>query len=143
MAFKTNDYTAHLKLATATELDWLEPAYAVKHRTEEEARQRGRLALLNRRNQIGGGLLAHALQSGERCDRQPKQIRCAMHHMYAAVPCYNLHKLHDLIKHDLPPSSVGLIATWHEIITILRKQKDDPAYQYIPKLPEQSGAYGD
>lgn len=39
MAFKTKDYTAHLKLTTATELDWLEPAYAIRHRTEEEALQ--------------------------------------------------------------------------------------------------------
>jgi len=30
------------------------------------------------------------------------------HHMYAAVPCYNLARLHALIKHDLPPCPHGL-----------------------------------
>jgi fatty acid desaturase len=57
------------------------------------------------------------------------------HHMYAAVPCYNLGKLHEAIKEDLPPSPVGLYATWREIIPILQKQKADPTYQYIPQLP--------
>ena len=44
------------------------------------------------------------------------------HHMYAAVPCYNLAKLHRAIQHDLPPTPVGIVATWQEIIAILRKQ---------------------
>jgi fatty acid desaturase len=57
------------------------------------------------------------------------------HHMYAAVPCYHLAQLHEAIKHDLPPSPDGLYATWKEIITILRQQKRDPAYQYVPPLP--------
>lgn len=57
------------------------------------------------------------------------------HHMYAAVPCYNLQKLHQTIEHDLPPSPVGLYAAWHAIIPILQKQKVDPAYQYVPQLP--------
>ena len=58
------------------------------------------------------------------------------HHMYAAVPCYRLGKLHKTIKHDLPPSPVGLVATWREITTILKRQKMEPEYQYLPKLPE-------
>jgi fatty acid desaturase len=57
------------------------------------------------------------------------------HHMYAAVPCYHLAQLHEAIRHDLPPSPVGLYATWKEIIAILRRQKSDPAYQYVPPLP--------
>jgi fatty acid desaturase len=63
------------------------------------------------------------------------------HHMYAAVPCYNLGRLHRAIKHDLPPSPVGLIATWQEIIAILRKQKHDPTYQYVPPVPAQATNY--
>jgi fatty acid desaturase len=62
------------------------------------------------------------------------------HHMYAAVPCYNLAKLHQVIEHDLPPSPVGLYATWQEIIAILRRQKSDPAYQYVPPLPAPASA---
>ncbi|MFN8443465.1 MAG: fatty acid desaturase [Caldilineaceae bacterium] len=57
------------------------------------------------------------------------------HHMYAAVPCYNLGKLHRAIEHDLPPSPVGIVAVWREIIPILRKQKVDPSYQHVPPVP--------
>jgi len=58
------------------------------------------------------------------------------HHMYAAVPCYNLGRLHRLIKHDLPPCPQGLVATWKEIIGILKKQYADPEYQHEASLPE-------
>ncbi|MEM7029941.1 MAG: fatty acid desaturase, partial [Chloroflexota bacterium] len=58
------------------------------------------------------------------------------HHMYASVPCYNLHKLHELIKHDLPPAPVGLYATWMHIIEVVKKQNIDPDYQYVPELPD-------
>ena len=57
------------------------------------------------------------------------------HHMYAAVPCYNLGKLHELIKHDLPPTPRGLIGAWIEIYPIVRQQRRDPAYKFVPKLP--------
>ena len=57
------------------------------------------------------------------------------HHMYAAVPCYRLGKLHRLIRHDLPPSPRGLIATWTGICRILRRQKQEPGYQYHAPLP--------
>ena len=57
------------------------------------------------------------------------------HHMYAAVPCYNLRKLHEKIRHDLPPCPRGLIATWKQIIAIHRRQRADPSYPYLPDLP--------
>jgi len=60
------------------------------------------------------------------------------HHMYAAIPCYNLGKLHELIKHDLPYCPRGLLATWMRIGNILRRQRVDPQYQYAPELPAQS-----
>jgi fatty acid desaturase len=59
------------------------------------------------------------------------------HHMYAAVPCYNLKKLHTLIEHDLPPCPHGLFATWRQISTILKRQKENPTYQYVPDLPRR------
>ena len=59
------------------------------------------------------------------------------HHMYAAVPCYNLGKLHAQIKSDLPHCPVGLLDTWREIIAILKKQKVDPSYQYVAELPSR------
>lgn len=57
------------------------------------------------------------------------------HHMYAAVPCYRLHRLHLLIRHDLPHTPHGLIAVWREIALILRRQARDPDYQHLPSLP--------
>lgn len=57
------------------------------------------------------------------------------HHMYAAVPCYNLGKLHAAIKSDLPTCPVGLFTAWKEIISILKRQKIDPQYQYVAELP--------
>ena len=60
------------------------------------------------------------------------------HHMYAAVPCYNLAKLHAAIAHDLPECPVGLLATWQEIIAIVKQQQRDPGYQYVAKLPATS-----
>lgn len=57
------------------------------------------------------------------------------HHMYAAVPCYHLGKLHDQIKDDLPPCPKGLVQAWKEIVAILKQQQVNPSYQYLSKLP--------
>lgn len=57
------------------------------------------------------------------------------HHMYAAVPCYKLDRLHQLIKHDLPPCPRGLVATWREIAAIQKIQQTNPAYQHVVALP--------
>jgi fatty acid desaturase len=56
------------------------------------------------------------------------------HHMYAAVPCYNLAKLHHALKHDLPPCPHGITATWHQIFEIQRRQDADPNYIFEPLL---------
>jgi len=58
------------------------------------------------------------------------------HHMYAAVPCYQLDQLHHLIKSDLPPCPHGLVATWQAIAEIQRIQKTNPAYQHVALLPK-------
>jgi fatty acid desaturase len=56
------------------------------------------------------------------------------HHMYAAVPCYNLPRLHRAIKHDLPHCP-GIIGAWREIASVLRKQEQDPSYRPEIALP--------
>jgi fatty acid desaturase len=61
------------------------------------------------------------------------------HHMFPAVPFYNLPKLRKVIEHDLPYAPHGLWATWKEILTTLHRQKKDPSYVFIPKLPQGSG----
>lgn len=56
------------------------------------------------------------------------------HHMYAAVPCYNLKRLHEAIRHELPPCH-GLIGAWREIGAIMRQQAANPAYKPEIVLP--------
>lgn len=57
------------------------------------------------------------------------------HHMYTAVPCYKLGRLHRLIKHEMPHSIRGLRETWKHIAEILERQEHDPDYQYVAELP--------
>jgi fatty acid desaturase len=61
------------------------------------------------------------------------------HHMFPAVPFYNLPRLHEAIKHDLPPTTHGLWNTWKAILPILKKQREDPSYVFIPELPGNAG----
>jgi fatty acid desaturase len=62
------------------------------------------------------------------------------HHMFAAVPCYNLEKLHATIASDLPHCPVGLLNTWREIIPIIKQQQADPLYQFVVELPAPRAA---
>jgi fatty acid desaturase len=62
------------------------------------------------------------------------------HHMYAAVPCYNLEAAHNAIKHDLPPTPNGLREAWAVIAGVLEAQKTDTAYVMPVMLP--SGTVG-
>jgi fatty acid desaturase len=57
------------------------------------------------------------------------------HHMYAAVPCYNLGRLHRAIRHDLPESPRGLWATWRQILAVMKRQEIEPEYEFAPVLP--------
>ena len=59
------------------------------------------------------------------------------HHMFAAVPCYRLGRLHRIIKADMPECPRGLWATWHQIFEIQRKQEADSGYRYYAPLPEK------
>ena len=64
------------------------------------------------------------------------------HHMYPTVPCYHLGRLHRAVVADLPPCPHGLVQTWREIIAILRKQRDDPAYQHLAIIPVRPSLTG-
>ncbi|MBT3273873.1 MAG: fatty acid desaturase [Spirochaetales bacterium] len=57
------------------------------------------------------------------------------HHMYAAVPCYNLKKLKLEIAWDMPEPRT-LIQAWKEMREVRRQQKIDPGYQYDTPVPE-------
>ncbi|MCE0499537.1 MAG: fatty acid desaturase [Methylacidiphilales bacterium] len=61
------------------------------------------------------------------------------HHMFPAVPFFNLPKLRKAIEHDLPPAPHGLWATWKHILSVVKLQREDPSYVFIPKLPQGFG----
>lgn len=56
------------------------------------------------------------------------------HHMYAGVPCYNLGRLHELIRHDLPPTPRGLFGVWKEISAALaaKENGETRAHRLLP-----------
>ncbi|MCY4655757.1 MAG: fatty acid desaturase [Gammaproteobacteria bacterium] len=60
------------------------------------------------------------------------------HHMYPAVPFYNLPKLRKAIEHDLPPAPHGLVATWREMLGLRKKFLSDSSFVYYPSVPQQA-----
>lgn len=61
------------------------------------------------------------------------------HHMFPAVPFYNLGRLRAAIAHDMPPCTHGLWATWKDIQSILQRQRREPGYVFVPPLPKNEG----
>ena len=57
------------------------------------------------------------------------------HHMYAAVPFYNLPKLHDVLAYDLPKPVNGYLSGIKLIFSIQKKQRIDPDYCLMPEFP--------
>ena len=57
------------------------------------------------------------------------------HHMFPAVPFYNLPRLRTAIAHDLPPATHGLVATWRELFEIRRRVRENPDYRFVPDVP--------
>lgn len=65
------------------------------------------------------------------------------HHMFPAVPFYNLPRLHEAVAHDMPKPTRGLWATWKELLPIVERQRKDPDYVFIPDLPRNTGDVAD
>jgi len=61
------------------------------------------------------------------------------HHMFPAVPFFNLPRLRKAIEHDLPPAH-GVIATWKEMLEIHCRTQTDPSYVFVPPLPAVSSS---
>ena len=59
--------------------------------------------------------------------------------MFPAVPFYNLPRLRQAIQHDLPSAPHGLWATWKEMLPIMKKQREDKNYVFVPRLPGNNG----
>jgi fatty acid desaturase len=56
------------------------------------------------------------------------------HHMFAAVPCYNLRKLHKIVAIDMPKPRT-LVEAWREMRETWKTQKKNPSYQLDTPLP--------
>ena len=63
------------------------------------------------------------------------------HHMYPAVPFYNLPKLRKALEHDLPIAPHGLRATWQEMLAIRQKVLSDQNYVFWPELPSSASDF--
>ena len=61
------------------------------------------------------------------------------HHMYGAVPCYNLAKLHRIVAHDMPAPRT-LIGAWKEMRETWKRQQKEPGYAYDTPVPELQAA---
>ncbi len=57
------------------------------------------------------------------------------HHMYAAVPFFNLPRLHAALAHDTPKPVHGYLRGIGRILEIQRRQRTDPGYTYMPEFP--------
>ena len=64
------------------------------------------------------------------------------HHMYPTVPYHQLPRLHDAIKHDLPPVYDGIRAAYREIIPALRRQAKDPSFTVVRPAPTSRSSLG-
>ncbi|MGA0088225.1 MAG: fatty acid desaturase [bacterium] len=58
------------------------------------------------------------------------------HHMFAAVPCYNLKKLYEAVADDMPKPRT-LIGSWQEMLEVVKQQEADPAYEFDTPVPPQ------
>lgn len=57
------------------------------------------------------------------------------HHMFPLVPYYNLPRLHEIVKTDMPAPYSGLWNAWREIIPAVLRQVKDPTYHVKRVLP--------
>ena len=55
--------------------------------------------------------------------------------MFAAVPCYNLKKLHKTVARDMPKPRT-LIESWVEMRNVWKRQQNDPEYAFDTPVPE-------
>ena len=56
------------------------------------------------------------------------------HHMYAAVPCYNLKQLHHSVAEDMPEPRT-LVGAWKEMRETWKCQQADPSYAFDTPVP--------
>jgi len=65
------------------------------------------------------------------------------HHLFTVVPYYNLPKLHDRIKHDVPAPDPSIWAAFRKLGPVLIKQLTYNHAVIVPDLPEGALPFGD
>ena len=63
------------------------------------------------------------------------------HHMYGAVPCYNLARLHRAVAHDMPEPRT-LIGAWKEMRETWKRQQTDAGHEYDTPVPVRGAGEG-
>ena len=63
------------------------------------------------------------------------------HHMFTMVPYYNLPKLHELIKHDVPSPDRSIAAAFRRLVPVLIKQLKYQNAVIVPDLPVGAAPY--
>jgi fatty acid desaturase/nitrite reductase/ring-hydroxylating ferredoxin subunit len=64
------------------------------------------------------------------------------HHMFPAVPYYNLPALHREIRDQLAPPAPSTVAAYREIVHAFRHQHDDPSWELDRAVPDVQGRAG-
>lgn len=60
------------------------------------------------------------------------------HHMFPMVPYHALPALHEAIKAECPTPYAGLLEAYREIIPALLRQRRDPGYHVVRRLPQSA-----
>ncbi len=63
------------------------------------------------------------------------------HHMFPMVPYHALPKLHEVVKHDMPPANPSIWDAYREAIPAVLRQARDPGYSFRKPLPPTAQPY--
>ena len=63
------------------------------------------------------------------------------HHAYAAVPFFNLAKLHRAVARDCPEPVRGYWKGMARILSIIKRQRREPDWWFEPELPESAAPF--
>lgn len=65
------------------------------------------------------------------------------HHMFPMVPYHALPRLHEVVKHDLPPPNTSILDAYREMFAAVRRQRREPGYALRKELPPTARPYMD
>ncbi|MBY3595397.1 fatty acid desaturase family protein [Rhizobium bangladeshense] len=63
------------------------------------------------------------------------------HHMFPMVPYHALARLHEVIKHDLPPANTSIWDGYREMFQAIMRQRREPGYYLKRTLPQGAKPY--